>query len=284
MRCPPRSIRPRRPSSAPRRRPGGDRAAIDRADPRRRSGTCGDDDRVSTRLFSIVVDALDHVAQARWWADALGTTVAGEEDTVAWLFLDRGLAIEVVPVPEPKTIKNRLHLDLATYSQEEHTDLVQRLLSIGATHIDVGQPDGCDWVVLADPEGNELCVLEPRPDHRYDGPLAVICLDTADVARTATFWSQAIGLVARVRRRDVGGPPRSSGGGPYLSLGGEHEPKVGKNRLHLDVAPPPDGDRDTEVDRLLASGATRLDIGQGDVDWVVLADPVGNELCVLTPR
>ena len=54
-----------------------------------------------------------------------------------------------------------------------------------------------------------------------------------------------------------------------------------KNRLHLDIAPPADGDQQAEVDRLVALGATRIDIGQGDVGWVVMADPDGNEFCVL---
>ena len=61
-------------------------------------------------------------------------------------------------------------------------------------------------------------------------------------------------------------------------------PKSGKNRLHLDLAPPVDGDQQAEVERLTSLGATRLDIGQGNVGWVVMADPDGNEFCVLTPR
>jgi hypothetical protein len=61
-------------------------------------------------------------------------------------------------------------------------------------------------------------------------------------------------------------------------------PKFGKNRLHLDIAPPANVDQQSEVDRLIALGATRVDIGQGDVDWVVLADPDDNEFCVLSPR
>ena len=58
-------------------------------------------------------------------------------------------------------------------------------------------------------------------------------------------------------------------------------PKTGKNRLHFDLAPPADSDQQTEVDRLISLGATRLNIGQGDVDWVVMADPDGNAFCVL---
>ena len=61
-------------------------------------------------------------------------------------------------------------------------------------------------------------------------------------------------------------------------------PKLGKNRLHLDIAPPADGDQEAEVERLISLGAKRIDIGQGDVPWEVMADPDGNEFCVLTPR
>jgi hypothetical protein len=59
---------------------------------------------------------------------------------------------------------------------------------------------------------------------------------------------------------------------------------MGKNRLHFDIAPLIDGDQQAEVERLVSLGATRIDIGQGEVSWVVMADPDGNEFCVLTPR
>jgi hypothetical protein len=74
------------------------------------------------------------------------------------------------------------------------------------------------------------------------------------------------------------------GGGPYLDLHRVSEPKTAKLRVHLDVAPFSDGDHSAEVARLRAVGAEPIDIGQGDVGWVVLTDPEGNEFCVLTPR
>ena len=61
-------------------------------------------------------------------------------------------------------------------------------------------------------------------------------------------------------------------------------PKSGKNRLHFDLAPPAHGDRREEVDRLVSLGATRIDIGQDEVSWVVMADPDGRRFCVLPPR
>jgi len=60
--------------------------------------------------------------------------------------------------------------------------------------------------------------------------------------------------------------------------------KTGKHRPHFDLAPPADGDQQAEVERLISLGAARIDIGQGEVNWVVMVDPDGHEFCVLTPR
>jgi hypothetical protein len=177
-----------------------------------------------------------------------------------------------------------VHLDLATYSKAEHTELVDRLADMGARPIDVGQPSDADWVVLADPEGNEFCVVEPRPTYGYHGPIASIDVDTAAVIPTTAFWVQASGWSRLIGEATWAVLRAPSGRGPYLVLGGEHQPKTGKNRIHLDVAPRSDEDHATAVESLVAAGARRIDIGQGDVDWVVLEDPGGNEFCVLTPR
>ena len=78
---------------------------------------------------------------------------------------------------------------------------------------------------------------------------------------------------------------RAAGGtGPFLELLQTPDTKTVKNRLHVDVAPLADGDVQAEALRLEKEGALRLDIGQGDVTWVVLGDPEGNEFCVLSPR
>jgi hypothetical protein len=67
-----------------------------------------------------------------------------------------------VPVPEGKQVKNRLHIDLAPHSSQDRDAEIQRLLDLGATRVDVGQGEDSSWTVLADPEGNELCVLSSR--------------------------------------------------------------------------------------------------------------------------
>jgi hypothetical protein len=238
---------------------------------------------IVSRLFSVVVDSNDHIAQVRWWSDALATPVAGERDDEAWLAPPGAPTIVFVPVPELKICKNRIHLDLATYSASEHVHLVALLTDRGAERVDLGQGD-VDWVVLADLDGNEFCVVEPRPTHQYSGRLATIMLETVEPQKTGEFWSTASGwrVLAHGPAGAVFREPTLSG--PYLVIGEHDEPKTTKNRIHLDVAPTLSEDHNTEVERLIAAGAQRVDIGQGDVPWVVLVDPGGNELCVLTPR
>ena len=105
-----------------------------------------------------------------------------------------------------------------------------------------------------------------------------------DRAALAHFWAEALGWPL-VWDQDQETAIRSPHGGPKISWGGPPVmPKTGKNRLHFDIAPPIHGDQQAEVDRLVSLGATRISIGQGEVSWVVMADPDGNEFCVLTPR
>lgn len=119
---------------------------------------------MASKWWSVVVDCADPRAQARWWAQALGYAVVfEEEDEVA---IAGGTAeapqwpgLVFVPVPEGKTVKNRLHIDL---NPDDQGAEVARLEALGARRVDVGQRD-VRWVVLADPEGNEFCVLTSRP-------------------------------------------------------------------------------------------------------------------------
>jgi predicted enzyme related to lactoylglutathione lyase len=131
--------------------------------------------RVSVRWYTVVVDCHDVAAQVRWWAEVLGWTIAFENGSEAVIVppyaLDenvdipverRGPGIVFVPVPETKTLKNRLHIDLAPRAADDQAAEVARLEAMGATRVDVGQGDDVGWIVLADPEGNEFCVLSPR--------------------------------------------------------------------------------------------------------------------------
>lgn len=133
---------------------------------------------MSLRWYTVVIDCHDPQAQARWWADALDWVVVYDtpDEAVAipkhasaepiadldeWLRSSPGLVF--VPVPEEKTVKNRLHLDFAPHSSQDRDAEIQRLLDLGATRVNVGQDeDAVTWTVLADPEGNEFCVLSSR--------------------------------------------------------------------------------------------------------------------------
>ena len=106
------------------------------------------------------VDARDPLSLGRWWQQALGWVAVDEGPDVFEIrpAPDRLPGLLFVPVPEGKTVKNRLHLDFRPDDQGLEVD---RLLALGATRVDVGQGEQ-SWVVLADPEGNEFCVLQRR--------------------------------------------------------------------------------------------------------------------------
>ena len=108
----------------------------------------------------IVIDATDPAGLGRWWATALDWVVVNDdpEEFEIRPTPDRLPGLLFVSVPEQKARKNRLHLDFRPEDQQAEVD---RLLGLGATRADIGQGDE-KWVVLADPEGNEFCVLATR--------------------------------------------------------------------------------------------------------------------------
>ncbi|MGS2618675.1 VOC family protein [Micromonospora sp. LZ34] len=115
---------------------------------------------MSSAWESLTVDARDPARLAHWWAEALGYQVVTEKPDEVEIrqSADRLPGIVFVSVPDGKEGKNRLHLDLRPSDQEAE---VERLVDMGARHVDVGQGD-VGWTVLADPEGNEFCVLRQR--------------------------------------------------------------------------------------------------------------------------
>jgi catechol 2,3-dioxygenase-like lactoylglutathione lyase family enzyme len=238
----------------------------------------------------IVIDAADPSRLASFWADALGWVIASDEpdEAVVWPagFGCPGttaLPLVFVPVPERKHGKNRIHLDLATTSAEHQAAEVDRLIGLGAARADVGQGQ-VPWEVLADPQGHEFCVLEPREVYLDTGPVAAVVADSADPPATARFWAAATGWLAHETSQGFASLREPGKAGPYLEFLRVPDAKTGKNRLHVDVAPPADGNSRAEAVRLQAAGATPADVGQGDVSWIVLADPEGSEFCVLSPR
>ncbi|WP_018548899.1 VOC family protein [Streptomyces sp. LaPpAH-108] len=243
---------------------------------------------MTLRPVQVNIKAVDAPALGRFWAEALGwtahhpgvTTYVGPGGTLVWPD-PVALGIDIVPVPERKTAtKNRLHLDLATTSAAHQTELVARLQDIGATPVDVGQGD-VPWTVLADPEGNEFCVLEPREVYRNTGPVAAVVVDCADPRAMARFWGEATDWTPHEVTDDQAALRSAEGGGPYLEFLRTPGAKTVPDRIHLDLLPYPGDDKAAEAARLRALGATDLDVGQGDAPWTCLADPDGHEFCVL---
>jgi hypothetical protein len=127
---------------------------------------------MTSKFTELAIDCADPGALARFWCSVLGYEVQGEEDdlvTIGSPLVPEGRdrvgpvppTLTFVRVPEGKTVKNRLHIDVNATDREQHEE-VRRLVELGARPADVGQGDDVSWVVLADPEGNEFCVLAGR--------------------------------------------------------------------------------------------------------------------------
>jgi predicted enzyme related to lactoylglutathione lyase len=245
---------------------------------------------VALRLVQVNFKARDDSALGRFWAEALGWNVSsgGSGATsvtpagFVWTDPDAPVCVDVIAVPDPETVKHRTHIDLATTSAAHQAEWVARLKELGATPADVGQGD-VPWTVLADPEGNVFCVLEPREIYRDTGPIAAVVVDCADPRAMARFWGEAMDWTLHEMTDDYARLRSATGAGPYLEFLRTSGVKSVRRRVHLDVVPYRGDDQAAEAARLQTLGATLADVGQGDVSWIVLADPEGNEFCVLAP-
>ena len=253
---------------------------------------------MATRLINVVVDSADPQRLGRWWATALGWDViddsADETDVASpeHLVGDGFPELVFLPVDDPRTGPLGLHLDLSSTSTADQQATVDRLIAAGARHADVGQSADSAFVVLADPEGNEFCVLEPRGIYLDTGPIAAIVMNVADPAALAVFWETASGW-SRVHDEDGLVQFRHrSGQGPFFELMHVDRERPEKLRVHLDIAPMIGDDQSADVARLAALGARSVDIGQlgpdghrlPETNWEVMVDPGGHQFCVLRPR
>ena len=176
---------------------------------------------------------------------------------------EEGMGIAICRVPEAKTVKNRVHLDV-------HTDDVAALVALGATVL--REPTEEDhWTVLADPEGGEFCAFLREPDQLPAYKVYEIAVDAVDAEAIGRWWADVFGVELHHQDgkpwcwlEDVPGMPMEA-----WVFGNVPEPKTVKNRWHWDLY----GD----VAELEAKGATRL---WEMPRWTVLADPEGNEFCV----
>ena len=115
------------------------------------------------RLHHIVIDTHDLPGLAGFWTEALGWRVLSERDEEIVIGPDVTAPVGIcfIPVTDAKTVKNRVHLDLTTSAADRDAE-IERLLALGARRVDIGQTGQESWTVLADPEGNEFCVVRPK--------------------------------------------------------------------------------------------------------------------------
>jgi hypothetical protein len=152
----------------------------------------------------VVVGSADPAGLAQFWSAALGWPLLDGHVVAPPEGLDdqRGqLPMVFVHDERPKVEKNRIHLDLASRSDEHKAELVARLEELGARRVDVGQSPDVTWVVMADPQGNELCVVSHRgsvgadPSSAFGSlfPVAAVVIDAPDPDADAPAWSAASG-------------------------------------------------------------------------------------------
>ncbi|NIK57190.1 VOC family protein [Kribbella shirazensis] len=222
----------------------------------------------TARFKDLCVDVESPSEMAAFWGRVIGLTTPADNPTV--LVGDAPeQTIWMCKVPEKKTVKNRVHLDV-------HTAAIEDLEHAGAT-VQTPATDEQHWTVMADPEGGEFCgfVRDTVPAYR----LMELVVDSADPEAQVRWWADL-----------VGGEVASTPGKPWYWLENVPglpfrywvfvpvpEPKTVKNRVHWDVTAP-------ALQPVLDAGATLLRPKDDEIGWNICADPEGNEFCVfVTP-
>jgi catechol 2,3-dioxygenase-like lactoylglutathione lyase family enzyme len=218
-------------------------------------------------------DARHPARLARFWAGMLGRPIVEDARGALLPGDDTQLGLRFGPGGAEKAGPNRVHLHLTSVSPADQQHTVATALALGGGHLDVGQRPEEGHVVLADPEGNEFCVIEPGNAFLAGcGRLGELACE--GTRRVGLFWSEALGWPL-VWDQDEETAIQSPHGGTKVAWGGPPVTlEVGRNRQRFHLAPV-GGD---QVDRLVALGATRLGVGADGA--VVLADPDGNEFCL----
>lgn len=234
---------------------------------------------MATSLRAVSVDALDPDRLAGFWSAVLGREhVEGPVGPELLPDAEPGFLLRFAATDEPRTGPGWLHPDLTSTSLEDQQATVDLVLDLGGSRLDWQAP-GEDHVVLADPEGNELCVV--GPDNRFlAGTGRLGCLSCSGSRAVGLFWSQALDWPL-VWDEGEETAIQSPAGGSKISWGGADDEPPGRTRWRLDLSPSPDSDQQREVERLVGLGARELGLGAGPLPVVRLADPDGHELGVL---
>ncbi|MBO0868372.1 MAG: VOC family protein [Micromonosporaceae bacterium] len=223
---------------------------------------------MTVRLHAVRFDANDPTRLAEFWAGVLRREIA--EDGITLLpGTATDLAIRFDRTATAKTGLGRAHLDLTSGSAANQNEIVQRALDLGGRHLDISQTPDDQHVVLADPEGNEFCVIEPG-NKFLAGCGAVGAFNWDGSQQVGYFWSRALHWPL-VWDQDEQTAIQSPEGGMKIAWGGPPvRPASTNDRLHMEL----EADTGAEVDRLITLGATR--VGHEDAE-AVLADPDGNQ-------
>ena len=236
-------------------------------------------------LENLVFDAVDPQRLGRFWEGVIdGARLTDEPDGFETrLSIEGGPVLDLCfqRVPEPPSDPVRLHLDLLGGERQQQE--VDRLLALGARHLDIGQGD-VPWVVLADPEGNAFCVMEERTEYADTGPIAALPLLSADPDRDAAFWSWLTGW-KRMPGTAYPALRHPSLRGPLIEILPERTRKhSAKNRLHLDVRLESGDDPDEVAAGIAERGGHEYHPDWGEQPWRFYVDPSGNEVCALPAR
>jgi predicted enzyme related to lactoylglutathione lyase len=240
---------------------------------------------MTVRLVALALDTQDPERVARFWSHALGWTATstGNGDVEVTPTDVTTFTIVVRLGGAAKTGQNRVHFDLTTSSENDQDATVTDLLALGGAHVDIGQSPEEDHVVLADPDGNELCVIAPGNNFLAGCPRlgAVNCDGTSALGH---FWSEALGwpLVwdqdeeTAIQAPDGTGPKITWSGPPLMS-------RTGPERIHFHLSPQPDVTADDAAGHLLALGAHRARHRANCPGTVAFIDVDGNPFCLITP-
>ena len=234
------------------------------------------------RLAGLSWDAINPPELARFWAAALDWHIETEAGVIRLRPGDgTNFKLAFLPAMEEKTGPNWVHFDLTSWSLDDQLKTAQRYVGLGARRIDIGQGSDATHIVLADPEGNEFCILEPENNFTTKASRlgSLTCEGTHDMG---VFWSAALDRPLVWDQDDETAIRVEGGAEQFITWGGYRTADTEKNRMRYDVAPSSGSNRETEVERLLALGAERADSHRRDVPGVFMTDPDGNEFCLLT--
>lgn len=227
---------------------------------------------MSSHLSAVAVDARDPDRLARFWADLLGRTVLHDRRGPLLPGMPTQVGLRCTPGASAEAGPNRVHLHLTSADAAEQQATVDHAIRLGGAHVDVGQLPEEGHIVLADPEGNAFCVIEPHNAYLAGcGHLGEVACD--GTRQVGCFWAAALGWPL-VWDQDEETAIQSPRGGTKVAWGGPPvEPKHGRNRQRFELTVP-DSEFTHEVGRLTDLGAAVLVRGENVVE---LTDPDGNE-------